>query len=129
MGVEVFPGIRFRRLAPSGDGGGVSCDGNGPAIGPIRLLNKTVSGFALRPVEELNEVFAFVLGRPVECSDLVERLHGATTAMNEGNVARAVFATLFLDLPPLTEEQAQRAALAAIMVHRWKGNRLLRAKS
>ena len=32
--------------------------------------------------------------------------------MNEGNVARAVFSTLFLDLPPLTEAQAQRAALA-----------------
>lgn len=112
MGVDVFPQIRFRRLAPQGDAGGVSCDENGPAIGPIRLLNKTVSGFALRPVEDLNEVFAFVLGRPVDSSDLVEGLQGVTKAMNEGNVARAVFATLFLDLPSLTDEQARRAAFA-----------------
>jgi len=110
MGIDVFPQIRFRRLGPQGDAGGVSCDENGPAIGAIRLLNRTVSGFALRPVEELNEVFAFVLGRPVDSSDLVERLQGVTKAMNEGNVARAVFATLFLDLPSLTDEQARRAA-------------------
>ncbi|MCW2319253.1 hypothetical protein M2322_004822 [Rhodoblastus acidophilus] len=112
MGVEEFPGIRYRRLANSGDAGGVSCDENGPAIGPIRLLNKSVSGFAPRPAEELNHVFAFVLGHPVDSYDLVERLQAVTNAMNEGNVARAVFATLFMDLPPLTEEQAQRAALA-----------------
>lgn len=111
-GVEVFPGIRFHRLAPSGDADGVSCDENGPALGPIRLLSKTVSGFAPRPVEELNKVFAVVVGRPVDSSDLVEKLQGVTRAMNEGNLARAVFATLFLELPPLTEEQAQRAALA-----------------
>lgn len=112
MSFDVFPGIRYRRLAPSGDAGGVCCDENGPAIGPIRLLHKTVSGFVPRAPEELNEVFAFVLGRPVDSSELVERLHSVTTAMNQGNAARAVFTTLFMDLPPLTEAQAQRAALA-----------------
>ena len=112
MGFDVFPGIRFHRLASSGDAGGISCDENGPTIGPVRLLNKSVSGFAPRPQEELNEVFAFVLGRPVDSSDLVESLQSVTTAMNQGNVARAVFTTLFMDLPPLTEAQAQRAALA-----------------
>jgi hypothetical protein len=111
-GVEVFPGIRFQRLAPSGDAGGVSCDADGPAIGPIRLLTKTDSGFAPRPVEELNKVFAFVVGHPVDCSNLVERLRSVTKAMNEGERAQAVFSTLFLDLPPLTREQAQRAAPA-----------------
>jgi hypothetical protein len=71
MGVEDFPGIRFRRLAPAGDAGGVCCDENGAAIGSIRLLDKTVSGFAPRPLEDLNQVFAFVLGRPVDSSDMV----------------------------------------------------------
>ncbi|MGP7985425.1 hypothetical protein [Rhodoblastus sp.] len=107
-----FAGIRVHHLAPSADERGVSCDENGPKIGPVRLLNKTVSGFAPRPIEELNKVFGFVTECPVDCSALVERLKGVAKAMNEGELARAVFATLFMQLPPLTEEQAWRAAQA-----------------
>ncbi len=53
MGAEIFPGICFHRLAAPGDASGVSCDENGPAIGPIRLLTKTASGFRPRSVDEL----------------------------------------------------------------------------
>jgi hypothetical protein len=63
-------------------------------------------------VEELNKVFAFVVERPVDCSDVVERLKGIATAMNKGELARAALATLFMQLPPLSDEQASRATQA-----------------
>jgi hypothetical protein len=113
MREDVFPRICCHRLAPKCDASGVSCDEDGPAIGPIRLLIKSVSGFAPRPVQELNDVFAHVVERPVDCSDLVRRLHGVAAALNEGQITRAIFKTLFMDLPALTVEQASRAAGAA----------------
>ena len=116
MGAENVTGIRFHRLAPPGDTSGVSCDESGPAIGPIQLLTKSGLGFAPRPVDELNELFAYVIGCPVDCSDLVERLTGVAAALNEGERARAVFATLFMNLPSLSEDQARRAAEAAKLV-------------
>jgi hypothetical protein len=116
MGAEAFPEMIYHRLAFPGDASGVSCDENGPAIGPIRLLAKTRPGFAPRPVEELNKLFAYVVERPVDCSDLVQRLAGVATALNEGEPARAAFATLFMHLPSLSDEQAQRAAEAVKLV-------------
>jgi hypothetical protein len=116
MGPEAFPGIYFHRLAQPGSSTGVSCDDNGPAIGPIRLMNKTVSGFKSRPVAELNRIFSYISQRPVDCSDLTERLTGVVKALNDGDLARAMFATLFLHLPSLSDEQAQRAAEAVKLV-------------
>uniref|UniRef100_UPI0025FB2103 hypothetical protein n=1 Tax=Rhodoblastus sp. TaxID=1962975 RepID=UPI0025FB2103 len=116
MGAEAFPWMIFHRLAPPGDVSGASSDENGPAIGPIRLLTKTGAGFASRPVDELNTLFAYVVERPVDCSDLVERLKGVAAALNEGEPARAAFATLFMDLPSLSEDQALRAAEAIRLV-------------
>ncbi|MDI9847273.1 hypothetical protein QM467_04260 [Rhodoblastus sp. 17X3] len=69
-----------------------------------------------RPVEELNRLFAHVMKSPVDCSDLVEKLKGVATALNEGEPARAVFATLFMHLPSLSEDQALRAAAAIRLV-------------
>jgi hypothetical protein len=107
-----FHGGHFRRMFSSGDGLGASCDENGPALGPVRLLVKTSNGFAPRPVEELNDIFAFAFGRPCDCSDLVDRLQSVLRALNAGHLAQAVFATQYLHLPPLTEEEAARAARA-----------------
>ena len=111
-GCWVFPGIRFHRLAPPGDESGVFCDENGPAIGAIRLLTKTAAGFAPRPIAELNTIFTCVVGLPVDCSDLTEKLTGVATALNKGELARATFATLFMHLPSLSEEQARRTTQA-----------------
>uniref|UniRef100_UPI0025CD6168 hypothetical protein n=1 Tax=Rhodoblastus sp. TaxID=1962975 RepID=UPI0025CD6168 len=69
-----------------------------------------------RPVDELNRLFAHVVKSPVDCSDLVERLTGVAAALNEGEPARAAFATLFMDLPSLSEDQALRAAEAIRLV-------------
>lgn len=112
MNTGSFPGVFLHRLVPTGDAGGVSCDENGPAIGPIRLLTKTASGFTPRPVEELNDIFAFVVELPVDCSNLVERLKVVTMAMNKGELAYATLATLFMHLPSLSGEQARRALQA-----------------
>jgi hypothetical protein len=116
MGTEAFPRIYFHRLAQPGDSTGVSCDRAGPAIGPIRLLTRTVAGFTSRPIAELNGIFSYVGQRPVDCSDLAKRLTGVAKALNDGELARATFATLFLHLPSLSDEQAQRAAEAVKLV-------------
>jgi hypothetical protein len=116
MGTEAFPRISFHRLAQPGDSTGVSCDHDGPAIGPIRLLTKSVAGFTSRPIAELNRIFSYVGQRSVDCSDLAERLTGVAKALNDGELARATFATLFLHLPSLSDEQAQRAAEAVKLV-------------
>ncbi len=112
MGADVFRRTSFHSLAPPGDAKGVFCDEDGPAIGPIRLLTKTASGFAPRSVGELNGLFAYVVERSVDCSTLVKKLSGVAMAMNEGDRVRAVLATLFMHLPSLSEEQALRAAKA-----------------
>ena len=87
----LFLGGHFHHLSSSGDGLGASCDENGPALGPVRLLVKSSKGFAPRPVEELNEIFGFAFGGPFDCADLVERLEAVTRALNEGRLARAIF--------------------------------------
>lgn len=107
-----FHGGHFHRISSLADGLGVSCDENGPSLGPVRLLVKTSDGFTPRPTDELNKIFGLAFGRPFDSSNLVERLQSVMRALNEGRLARAVFATQYLHLPPLTQEEAARAAQA-----------------
>lgn len=116
MREAISPTGRIRRLAPRLDRHQASCGENGPSVGPIRLLIKTGANFAPRPVEELNRVFSFVAGRPVNCSGLVSRLGSVTRAMNAGERAQAIFATQYLQLPTLTEEEARRADRAEALL-------------
>jgi len=44
--------IRWNRLAASGDSFGVSCDDEGPSIGPIRLLKRNASGLEPQGAKE-----------------------------------------------------------------------------
>lgn len=105
-----FQAVREYRLDPPGHSRGVSCDAQGPALGPIRLLVKTAAGLAPRPTEELSAVLGYTFGRPLDCSRLSQGLGAVSRALNEGDFARAMIATTQLGLPCLDEEEARRAA-------------------
>jgi hypothetical protein len=115
MDGEKFQAGRGYKLDPPGHPHGVSCDAQGPALGPIQLLVKTDAGFVVRPVEELNEIFSQTFGRPMDCTSLLPGLRTIAGALNDGNLARAMIATQLLHLPYLDETEAVRAASAEAM--------------
>lgn len=94
-----FQAMRGYRLDPPGHPQGVSCDAEGPAMGPIRLLVKTAPGFEPRPVEELNGMLGRTFGRPIDCAGLLPGLRTVARALNEGDLARAMIATTHMRLP------------------------------
>lgn len=110
-----FPPIREYRLFPPGHPQGASCDADGLALGPIRLLVKNAYGLEPRPVGELNNVFTRTFGRPIDCAGLLPGLRTVARALNEGNRALAAIAATQLRLPYLSEEEARRAAIAEVM--------------
>ncbi len=109
-------GIPEYRLYPPGHPRGVSCDLDGPALGPIRLLVKSDRGFELRPAEELRSLLERIFGCPFDCADISRGLRTVAKALNDGDLARAMMATLFLRLPVLSEEEASRAESAEAML-------------
>ena len=110
-----FQARRGHRLEPSGHPQGVSCDAHGPALGPIRLLAKTDTGFVPHPIGELNDVFSRTFGRPMDCSSLLPGLKSVAGALNASDLPRAMIATQLLHLPYLDEAEAARAADAAAL--------------
>ena len=98
-----LPQRRGSRLAPAGKPVGVSCDENGPCLGPVRLLRKTFFGFVPRPTEELDFVFTKALGAPVDWQSRMPDLQEIAQALDEKNLALAMIMTLHLHLPELSE--------------------------
>jgi hypothetical protein len=82
----------------------------GPALGPIRFLEKASGGWVPRPAEELNAMLGWTFGHPVNCEGLISGLQTIAKALNTGEIARAMIATQFLHLPTLDEAEAKRAA-------------------
>ena len=113
MGAKEFETAPGHRLLESLDPNGVSCDEQGPALGPIRLLEKTAAGFAPHSIQYLNGVLSRIFARPLECSDLMPGLRAIARALDDGDLARAMIGTQLLHLPALGEPEARRAAMAA----------------
>ena len=101
------------RLEPPGDSRGASCDAQGLSLGPIRLLADTPAGFAPRAIGDLDAVLSSVFERPFDSRGLTAGLQTAAKALNDGDLARAMVATLHLRLPVLTETQMRRARMLA----------------
>jgi hypothetical protein len=108
-----FQSARGYGLDAPGHPQGVSCDENGPAMGPIRFLVKTAAGFVPRPIEELNVVLSRTFDQPIDCTDLWPRLRAVARALDAGNLPRAMIATQLLRLPVLSKAEARRAAALA----------------
>jgi hypothetical protein len=87
----------------------VSCDENGPSLGPVRLLRRTMFGFEPRPQAELDFVFAKTFGAPIDWRGRMPDLLEIARALDEKNLALAMIMTLHLRLPNLNEAQTRRA--------------------
>ena len=96
-------------LSLAGDPVGVSCDENGPSLGPVRLLDKTNGVFAPRAEEDLDAIFGAIYGRDFSSARLRQGLAAVARALNDGQMARAIFSTQHLRLSSLTANQASRA--------------------
>ena len=96
-------------LAPPGHSFGVSCGADGPSLGPIRLLEKTDQGFAPRPEAELDAILGTIYGRPFSSARLMPGLAAAARALNQGQMARAMFSTQHLRLSSLLPHEVGRA--------------------
>jgi hypothetical protein len=105
--------VVWSRLGKVGDPTDVSCDGDGPKVGPIPLLKRTQSGFEPRSVAELEFVFGAALGRPIKFADKARALSAIADALGKNDVSRAMLITQFMWLPKLPGQQALRRAIKA----------------
>src|SRR5208337_3755840 len=99
MNSSVFPFGRVHRLAPSSTSEGVSCDEDGPRVGPVRLLRRTWFGFEPRPQAELEFVLGEAYGAPVKLAGRMAELEAIAKALDAGNLATAMIVTLHMRLP------------------------------
>ena len=105
--------IIWSRLAPETDEFGLSCDEEGPRIGPVRLLKRTDRGFEPRWVGELDFVLSAAMQRPVQFADKMRGLRAVANALENGDLARAMLVTQFMWLPSLPDEEAFQRAVEA----------------
>lgn len=111
-----FPMGRAHRLASDDRPEGVSCGTAGPSLGPVRLLRRTIAGFEPRPTAELDFVLSKAFSRPLTMEKRVLELSVIARALDKGDLAQAMIATLHMRLPTLDEEQARRARRAETLV-------------
>jgi hypothetical protein len=116
MDSQNLQAMRGYQLASAPDPRRVNCDELGPALGPVRLLQKTASGLAPLPLELLNSTLGSIFGLSLDCSDLEPALCTIANAINEGALARGMIGTQLLHLPELSESEAHRAAMIADML-------------
>jgi hypothetical protein len=105
--------VIWSRLAPATDKFGVSCDENGPRIGPVQLLKRTERGFEPRWVGEVDFVLSAAMNRPVHFASKMGGLKAAADALEKGDLARAMLVTQFMWLPSLPDEGALQRAVEA----------------
>jgi hypothetical protein len=87
---------RLFRLAP----GRIACDADGLRIGDLPLLARDErGGWAMRPPLDLNPALASIYGFPVDVAGKRGGLSAVAGALNDGDLARAQIAALFLHLP------------------------------
>jgi hypothetical protein len=109
----MFQQVQWVRVATSNNPLGVSCDIDGPRIGPVRLLKRTDAGFEPRALKELNYVLTAAVGRPIDLSNRGHALKWVAAALENGDVARATLITQFMHLPSLQDDSAFRRAITA----------------
>ena len=112
----MFLALRPFRLARGPDKAGLRCDAEGVSLGGVQLLRKTVVGFAPRSTLEIDVLTKAGYGAAFDTGKLARGLEVASRALNEGDLGRAMVATLHLRLPELGAAGAERlAAVDAVL--------------
>jgi hypothetical protein len=90
-------------LSPPGTGAGISCDAKGAFLESVPLLvRSSESGkdtWRPRAAAELSEALSKHFGLPIDIASKAKVLAAIAGALNEGSIARAQLATLFLRFP------------------------------
>jgi hypothetical protein len=89
------------RLARGPDRVGLRCDADGVSLAGIQLLRKTDARLAPREALEIDVLTKAAYGSAFDTDKLVRGLAVASKALNEGDLGRAMIATLHLRLPEL----------------------------
>ena len=108
----MFLAHRQFRLTRGPKSAGLSCDAEGVALGGVQLLRKTDAGFAPRSALEIDVLTKAGYGAAFDAVKLARGLAVASRALNDGDLGRAMVATLHLRLPEL--DAAGAARLAAV---------------
>jgi hypothetical protein len=103
-------GIRLRVFTLRDDGRGVSCDERGVVIGracPL-VFAKRAPGqdrhFVVRSAEQVRLLLKFAYGERFDADSRLIHLRRAAEALNQGDVDRAMVATLMMRLPDLPDD-------------------------
>jgi hypothetical protein len=110
------------RLHPEMGLRGVGCDGEGPRIGPVPLLQRQSSGWEPRPASELSRILR-AASYPIDLATRASGLAAAARAMNEGDLARAILCTLHMRLLPLHDNSAAMNAMRSDWLRKDGGDR------
>jgi len=77
----------------------------------VSLVRKTSNGLVVRPAHELGALTLAAYGEAIDAGRTSRGLHAAAGALNRGDLALAMVATLHLQLPELDDEEASRIAV------------------
>jgi len=102
---------RFR-LADDAAGMGLRCSAEGVSLAGTPLLRETVSGFEPRQAADLEALLEAAYGVGVDPAPVSARLAVAARALNQGDLARAMVATVQMRLPSLDQAAVRRLSRA-----------------
>lgn len=100
---------RFR-LAESAAGLGLCCAEDGVFLAGVALLRKGETAWIVRPTSEIEILLKAAYDRPVDPARVRFGLQAAAKALNEGDLGRAMVASLQLRLPDVQSKCAERLA-------------------
>jgi hypothetical protein len=100
--------FRHFRLSKEPGGPGLTCGPEGLFLAGAALLRKTTGGLAPRPPDELAALTLAAFGEVADVERLTRGLSAAANALNEGDVGKAMMASLHLRLHDVSADGVQR---------------------
>lgn len=100
------------RLTNEPGGLGPSCTAAGLSLAGVPLLQKTKTGFAPRPSDEIATLIEAAYGADTDPAELLPSLDVVAQALNGGDLPRAMIAAVLARLPELNWDAATRLAKA-----------------
>ena len=106
------PLARVHSLALRRDDRGVFCGPEGLFVGSVPLLDSEPASaskrrFSPRPLAELKRDLQHCYGLPVDATAKIDGIGAVARALNDGDLARACIAAVFLSLPEIPEHSPQ----------------------
>jgi hypothetical protein len=111
---------RLFRLADGAHSPGLACDATGLRLAGVPLLHKGDDGFSPRAPDEIDALLACAYGEGA-VRLTASGLETVARALNQGDLAKAMTAAVFLRLPEPDANGAARLARADELLAKWDG--------